>query len=310
MKQTLGRFLLQPNKDFPLDCETLDCMQSNIAAISILGNIAGDKAILLGCELEQNNTRRKAGYLFLRTLDYPDGEVIYWQGGNVSSGMYLKQEVISVSAQGYDYPEAYVARSLAAGIGNENYNWNDFKTIKTNQQLDDQSQSQDAEIEKLTPLPLGIVQMWAGSIGSIPVNYRLCDGSSLTVAEYPALYAALGITHGGMSGYSFNLPDLRGRFIAGYSANDADYNTMAKSGGAKMVTLTASQSGMPEHSHLFKWTGFKSAGGSKGEDRIARGSGDASSEEKATETCPASNAAASHENRPPYYTLAYIMRVK
>ena len=50
MKQVHGRYLLQPNKDFPLDCETFDALQTNMHIISILGNIAGDKAILLKAE--------------------------------------------------------------------------------------------------------------------------------------------------------------------------------------------------------------------------------------------------------------------
>ena len=52
MKQTVGRFLLQPNKNFPVDCETLDALQTNIALLQVLGNLAGDKTILLGCEEE------------------------------------------------------------------------------------------------------------------------------------------------------------------------------------------------------------------------------------------------------------------
>ena len=69
MKQTIGRFLLQPNKNFPVDCETLEALQTNIALLQVLGNLAGDKAVLLGCEPEQNGTRRKAGYVFLKTKD-------------------------------------------------------------------------------------------------------------------------------------------------------------------------------------------------------------------------------------------------
>ena len=36
MKQVHGRYLLQPNKDFPLDCETFDALQTNMHIISIL----------------------------------------------------------------------------------------------------------------------------------------------------------------------------------------------------------------------------------------------------------------------------------
>lgn len=69
MKQIQGRFLLQSNKDFPADCEMLDYMQTNAHVVSIIGNLAGDKAILLGCALTGGGTQRSEGYVFLRTKE-------------------------------------------------------------------------------------------------------------------------------------------------------------------------------------------------------------------------------------------------
>ena len=85
MKQTQGRFLLQPNRDFPADCEMLDYIQTNAHIVSIIGNLAGDKAVLLGCE-PLNETQRGEGYVFLRTKDHPEGEVLFWEGGSTSGG--------------------------------------------------------------------------------------------------------------------------------------------------------------------------------------------------------------------------------
>ena len=73
MKQIQGRFLLQSNKDFPADCEMLDYMQTNAHVVSIIGNLAGDKAILLGCALTGGGTQRNEGYVFLRTKEHPEG---------------------------------------------------------------------------------------------------------------------------------------------------------------------------------------------------------------------------------------------
>ena len=120
MKQILGRFLLQPNKDFPADCEMLDYAQTNLHVVSILGNLAGDKTVLWGCIPTGGGTQRAEGYVFLRTKEHPEGEVLYWEGGTTTGGMYLRQETIPVTADGYDYPQAYVARSLAPGVGAEN----------------------------------------------------------------------------------------------------------------------------------------------------------------------------------------------
>jgi hypothetical protein len=64
----------------------------------------------------------------------------------------------------------------------------------------------------------------AGSIIAAPMNavegYILCDGRSLSVAAYPALYAAIGTTFGG-NGTNFNVPDYRGMFLRGQGGNSA-----------------------------------------------------------------------------------------
>ena len=177
MKQTIGRFLLQPNKNFPVDCETLEALQTNIALLQVLGNLAGDKAVLLGCEPEQNGTRRKAGYVFLKTKDFPEGEVIYWEGGTVSGGMYVHQEIVPVTAQGYEFPQAYTVRSLKAGVGAENYRWTDFSDAATIPALQSEIESLREAIAKMRGTPLGIVEMWSGK--KIPDDYVLCDGAAL-----------------------------------------------------------------------------------------------------------------------------------
>lgn len=319
-KQVIARALLQSDKNFPIDCETLDALQSNTAAVQVLGNIVGDKAILYGCGLESNGTRRGAGYIFLRTGDYPEGEVVYWEGGNISGGMYLHQESVAVTAQGYDFPQAYTERSLRPGIGAEHYSWDDFKQYKTPGQLEQDVSIINTAVAKLAPLPLGIVQIWAGTLGKLPAGYALCDGSSLQISEYPELYAILGMTHGGVPNNSFQLPDLRSRFVVGYSSADADYNAIGVKGGKKAHILTASE--LPSHAHPVKdyyyiendksitklIDGKESLGdsytGSAGTDR------DNNTLLYKTHDTELAGGGAAHENRPPYYTLAYIMRLK
>jgi len=142
--------------------------------------------------------------------------------------------------------------------------------------------------------------MWAGNIGKIPTDrYRLCDGSTLPAEEYPELYAVLGNLHGGVSGSTFCLPDLRGRFIVGYNPNDNDYNAIARSGGEKTHALTVEE--MPSHTHglFLQHSGTRFTGGGKANEL---NSGDGKTD--------ATGGGKAHENRPPYYTLAYIMRIK
>lgn len=193
MKQIQGRFLLQSNKDFPADCEMLDYMQTNAHVVSIIGNLAGDKAILLGCALTGGGTQRNEGYVFLRTKEHPEGEVLYWEGGSISGGMYLKQAAIPVQAQGYEYPQAYVERSLAPGVGEENYKWEDFHEAQSLPELEAQIVALQTALAKIQRTPLGMVEIWAGS--RIPDGYALCEGQQLKQSEYPELYKAIGSTY-------------------------------------------------------------------------------------------------------------------
>lgn len=317
---------MQPNKNFPIDCETLDAMQTNVALLQVLGNIAGNKTILSGCEPEQNGTRRKAGYVFVKTKDFPEGEVLYWEGGNISGGMYVNQEVVQVTAQGYEFPQAYTIRSLVAGVGSENFSWSDFKTFKTPRELEEYDKTQDAKIALLAPPPLGIVQIWAGKV--VPSGYELCEGQQLKISEYPALYAAIGTTYNNAYSYTgtrysttsgyFRLPDLRGRFLVGYNVSDADYSTFGRVGGEKKHALTTSE--MPSHEHYFRdyyYPEQTSTGGISGNEYVGgnrTGSAKTDNDNNyllyKNHYTDSSGSGYAHENRPPYYSLAYIMRTK
>lgn len=63
-------------------------------------------------------------------------------------------------------------------------------------------------------IPSGVVFPFAGS--TAPYGYLVCDGSAISRADYPSLFAALGTSHGSGDGSTtFNLPDYRGRFMRG-----------------------------------------------------------------------------------------------
>lgn len=318
--ETIGNFLTQPNKDFPLDCDTLDMLQASTALTAALGNIAGDKLILTGCDLTNNNTQRAAGYVFVKTKDYPQGEVMYWEGGVIAGGMYVKLEDVPVNAMGYEYPKAYTRRTLAAGVGGENFKWSDFKKPKTSAELEAQIAALEKKITaaeaNAVSEPLGIIKMWAGV--KVPDNYVLCDGAALKTSEYPDLYKALGTAFNTAVNYNgtkfttqsgfFRLPDLRGRFIVGYNDIDTEYNKYGNAGGEKKHALTISE--MPSHSHPQNlWqedSGRWKSGGNNS-------SPNSTSKHDRTVQFGNTNSVgggAQHENRPPYYTLAYIIKVR
>ena len=88
----------------------------------------------------------------------------------------------------------------------------------------------------------GTILLWGGSTSVLPDRYLLCNGAPLNTTTYNKLFEAIGYIHGG-SGDTFNLPDLRDRFIPGAGNSYA----VAETGGANTVTLTETQ--MPLHSH-------------------------------------------------------------
>lgn len=73
-------------------------------------------------------------------------------------------------------------------------------------------------------VPVGTILPFGADSSKIPSGYLHCAGQSLSTTTYSDLFAIIGYSWGG-SGSSFNLPDLRGRFLRGvdYGAgNDPD----------------------------------------------------------------------------------------
>lgn len=326
MNNTLGNFLTQANRDFPLDCETLDYLQKLAGLAALAGNIAGDRVVLCGCEVNDEGTRRNEGYVFVRTAGNPDGEILPWEGGSTTGGMYVRQEDMAVSANNTDYPKAYTRRSLAPGIGEENFRWEDFTDIRTIKELMSENGQLRAEIKRLQPAPLGVVQMWAGR--DVPEGYLLCNGQELRTTDYPELSEVLGTVFntaesaGGVryttrSGY-FRVPDLRGRFVVGQHDSDNDYRTCGGAGGLKAVALKTEQ--IPSHCHNFKDYYYAEASGIlSGNYDVIRTNGGVGSRSSDADNdglpyyrhdTDKTGDGLTHENRPPYYVLAYIMRAR
>ena len=119
-------------------------------------------------------------------------------------------------------------------------------------------------------LPSGVIVLWSGSTSSIPSGWVICDGTNST-------------------------PDLRDRFVVGAGSSYSVGNT----GGADSVTLTVSQ--IPSHSHTL--TSGKANYGGSGTYNAWDGN-----QLLQTVTTNSTGGGGSHENRPPYYALAYIMK--
>ena len=108
---------------------------------------------------------------------------------------------------------------------------------------------------------IGTIVPFGGT--SAPTGFLVCDGSAISRTTYADLFSALGTTYGvGDGSTTFNLPDLRGRVVAGQddmggsSANlltnqtgGLDGDTLGATGGFETHTLTSAQSGLVGHTH-------------------------------------------------------------
>ena len=153
--------------------------------------------------------------------------------------------------------------------------------------------------------------MWSGASSAIPTGWLLCNGEN-------------------------NTPDLRNRFIVGAGSSYSVGNT----GGSDSVTLTTEQ--MPSHSHgntfeidisnlkcasagkhshkvtgAYDWVNVTTGAGveppresremntSEAGAHTHKITGDAS----ITGSISNTGGGQSHENRPPYYALCFIMKI-
>lgn len=136
-------------------------------------------------------------------------------------------------------------------------------------------------------VPVGTIVAYGGDKNNVPEGWLLCDGASVAQADYPQLYAIIGSAWG-ESGSSFNLPDLRGRFLRGVDGGagndpDADSRVEIASGGNTGDDVGTLQIGHiqshnhgitdPGHNHSYNnyfwlessaaaWPGAKSTGSS------------------------------------------------
>ena len=120
----------------------------------------------------------------------------------------------------------------------------------------------------------GMIMMWYGSVASIPSGWVLCDGNNST-------------------------PDLRNRFVVG-AGTGGNYSP-GDTGGANSVTLTVAQ--IPAHTHTYERTDV----GINVNDRPWPASNNDC--DMTTQNTSSTGGGQSHENRPPYYALMFIVKL-
>lgn len=93
---------------------------------------------------------------------------------------------------------------------------------------------------------IGVIKMFIGNYA--PQGYLMCQGQTLPIQQYQALFSIIGVTYGGNGTTNFMLPNLQSRIPIGYGQGSglSTYN-LGQAGGVETVTLTEGQ--MPPHLH-------------------------------------------------------------
>ena len=145
-------------------------------------------------------------------------------------------------------------------------------------------------------LPTGSIIMWNGEV--IPYGWGLCNGNT-----YQKINGTGPITS----------PDLRGKFVLSYGQGELNFsnNTIGATGGAQTVTLTTDQ--IPAHSHTSNATGttigLAQRTGFNTLTEADNSSGELDLTNAAALTINNAGGGLAHENMPPYYVLAYILKL-
>lgn len=162
-------------------------------------------------------------------------------------------------------------------------------------------------VAAVAAVPTASVFPYSGS--SAPTGYLLCNGSAVSRTTYADLFAIIATTYGAGNGTTtFNIPDIRGRVVAGVDSGAGRLGsgstggitgaaTLAATGGEQSHTLTDAE--MPSHTHTFT----NIAGGGN-----AAASGGGAVSNSATGNTGSAGSDDPHNNVQPTIVLNYIIK--
>jgi microcystin-dependent protein len=87
-----------------------------------------------------------------------------------------------------------------------------------------------------------------------PTGWQLCNGQTLAISSYSALFALIGTTYGGNGTTTFQLPNLQGRVPVDQGTGAGlPPAVIGEVAGAPTVTLTVNN--LPSHNHMVNVVG-------------------------------------------------------
>lgn len=294
---------------FPLTQDTMEFIQNSYNLVfEAISYMAGARVIMSGVIEGPPNTF-STGWLCI------DGEILPFDGGVAQTNLSIVQTTQDYSFRdGVSNTVLFERKAVFDASGTipwSSFNRLSLESLKTyidnvNTAAANAQNTANAALSAAGAFTPGMIIMWSGNPASVPSGWRLCDGLD-------------------------GRPNLKGRFIVGYDAADADYNAIGKLGGSKTVTLTPAQ--LPLHTHeifsdgahthalsggpFARWIDNEANAGSGSSGNEVAGSGVNTTNSSGTHAHGGTTGNGStkglsgqaHENRPLYYTLAYIIKI-
>jgi|SRR5580700_7246006 microcystin-dependent protein len=92
------------------------------------------------------------------------------------------------------------------------------------------------------------IRPWACNFA--PIGWAFCQGQTLPISQYTALFSLIGTYYGGNGTSTFQLPDLQGRVPMKFGTDPTGNNySIGEEAGTETITISAGQ--MPVHTHTF-----------------------------------------------------------
>lgn len=281
------------NQKFPLSTEALNFMQEQIKLAYGLTDLAGENIIV------RQSSATETGLVIF------DGELLPLTG-SPSKLITIAESTEQMSVEGKFEGNVRTTRTASyisikeAKSSSKTKIASSFTILKSIDTL-----MSELDAAKQHHVPTGAIMMWSGAITDIPNGWALCDGTN-------------------------GRPDLRGRFIVGASNGEITMDgsrykyDVGSTGGKNVVQLTINQ--MPAHNHSGKTNGGSSDGlhfhtipvttstynidhSNSGVKRAQAGEGYTGTNGAHTHKIQSEGGDGYHENRPPYYALAYIIKI-